>query len=77
MIASRNCAAIIEDCGTGLLLKEVTSDEIFRAISHCLDFPKKLARMSNAAVAAGAAFAGQSSSEFLNAIRAIATLERQ
>jgi glycosyltransferase involved in cell wall biosynthesis len=75
VIASRNCAAIIEHGKTGLLLEEVSSDDIVRAIRQCLDFPQKLAAMSTAAVAAGAAFAHRSAAAFLNAIQAIANLE--
>jgi hypothetical protein len=77
VIASRNCAAIIEHGGTGLLLEEVSSDDIVRAICQCLDFPEKLTEMSTAAVAAGTAFARRSAVAFLDAIQAVTTLERQ
>jgi glycosyltransferase involved in cell wall biosynthesis len=77
VIASRNCAAIIEHGKTGLLLDQVTSEEIVRAIRQCVMAPEKLASMSAAATAGGAAFACQSATAFLNAIQAIATRKSQ
>ena len=77
VIASRNCAAIIEHGKTGLLLDQVTSEEIVRAIRQCVMAPEKLVSMSAAATAGGAAFACQSATAFLNAIQAIATRNSQ
>ena len=77
VIASRNCAVIVEHGSTGLLLEEVSAVAIVHAISFCLDQPEQLAAMSASALAAGAAFASQSATAFLGAIQKFAALEHQ
>lgn len=72
VIASRNCAAIVEHSRTGLLLEAVSAAAIVRAISICLDHPERLAAMSVSALAAGAAFANHSATAFLDAIQEFA-----
>ena len=77
VISSRNCAAIVEHGRTGLLLEMVSVDAVVRAVRFCLDHPGKLAGMSVAALAAGAAFAHQSATTLLDALRGFVDSERQ
>jgi glycosyltransferase involved in cell wall biosynthesis len=68
VIASRNCAAVVEHGRTGLLLDEVSPEVIARAICTCLDQPEMLARMSVAAHTAAAEYANRSARAFLAAV---------
>lgn len=72
LIASRNCASIVRHGKTGLLLNEVSADEIVRAITHCLAHPEDLPTMSAAALRDASDFARQSSAIFLDVVREIA-----
>lgn len=76
VIASRNCAAIVEHGRTGLLLEEVSAEAIVRAVCFCLDHAGKLPGMSREAQASAAAFARSSTTTFLDAIEALAAPER-
>jgi glycosyltransferase involved in cell wall biosynthesis len=50
MIASRNCAPVVEDGWNGILLNKVSAVEIVEAIGLCLGDPSKLAIWSGRAV---------------------------
>lgn len=69
VIASRNCAAVVEHGRTGLLLESVSAADIVRAINVCLDRPERLAAMSVTAIAAGAAFANSSATALLDVLQ--------
>ena len=77
VIASRNCAAIVEHGRTGLLLEKVSANEIERAINYCLEHPEKLSAMSAAALAAGRKFGRKSAATFLEVMRKLAAPELQ
>jgi glycosyltransferase involved in cell wall biosynthesis len=74
VIASRNCAPVIEHGRTGLLLDEVSPRAIAQAIETCLAEPASLAAMSAAALSAAERFERRSVASLLEAVRGVITL---
>lgn len=77
VIASRNCATVVQHGRTGLLLEEVSTEAIVRAVSYCLLHPERLASMSAAALLAAQDIARNSAANFLDAIDDFGTRERR
>lgn len=56
IIASRNCGGVIENGQNGLLLNEITGEQIAKALSYLISNPSEIARMSVSAVQSVAAY---------------------
>jgi glycosyltransferase involved in cell wall biosynthesis len=69
VIASRNCATLVQDQINGMIINEVSPTEIVRVVMNCLDRPAHLSALSEAAVVTGREFADASSGAFLSAFR--------
>jgi glycosyltransferase involved in cell wall biosynthesis len=65
VLASRNCAHVVETGTTGLILDDVSGRSIASAVRHCLRDPGHLAEMSAAALDAARRFALVSSARFI------------
>lgn len=68
VIASQNCAAIVRQGETGLLLDEVSGNSIADAIRFCLQNPALLSKMSVQALSFSSQFSHDSAAQFLAAI---------